>query len=417
MRKQLENGINLTVIENSQFKTNRIVINFVAPLAGEESAERMLLANLLEISSAKYPSQQRLAEKLSELYGASFGITVSKKGNYHLISLILNGVNDKFLEHKTDSLKEIFNFIKEIIFNPNVTDGHFDEETFKRQKENLMMSIRSISDDKQSYAGLELQKLYFQNDQAIPSYGTIEDIEKITATSLFEYYKQMLATNRVDIFVIGELDEIETESIVKILPFTPRDFEMVPIFYHQDVKEVVTKVETQAVAQGKLNMAYQLPVYYRESGYYAGLIFNGVFGGSPLAKLFVNVREKASLAYYASSSLDTFRGILTVQTGIESQNKDKVIEIVQQQLDDIIAGDISDELLNKTKMTMINQYQSSLDSQMALINQSMVDQLTQTEVGTTEWIDGINAVDKSAVQAIAREVKLQAIFFLNGEIK
>lgn len=83
VRKQLENGINLTVIENSQFKTNRIVINFVAPLAGEESAERMLLANLLEISSAKYPSQQRLAEKLSELYGASFGITVSKKGNYH----------------------------------------------------------------------------------------------------------------------------------------------------------------------------------------------------------------------------------------------------------------------------------------------------------------------------------------------
>ena len=34
----------------------------------------------------------------------------------------------------------------------------------------------------------------------------------------------------------------------------------------------------------------------------------------PHSKLFMNVREKEHLAYYASSSIDTFRGFMTVQT-------------------------------------------------------------------------------------------------------
>ncbi|MCQ5003442.1 insulinase family protein, partial [Escherichia coli] len=68
----------------------------------------------------------------------------------------------------------------------------------------------------------------------------------------------------------------------------------------------------------KLNLAYHFPVFYRDENYYAALVMNGILGGTPYSKLFANVREKASLAYYASSQLRLFSSHLAIQTGIDA---------------------------------------------------------------------------------------------------
>ena len=49
-----------------------------------------------------------------------------------------------------------------------------------------------------------------------------------------------------------------------------------------------------------------------EEEYPAMAMCNAVFGGTTLSTLFMNVREKLSLCYYASSTLEKMKGLILV---------------------------------------------------------------------------------------------------------
>ncbi len=131
--------------------------------------------------------------------------------------------------------------------------------------------------------------------------------------------------------------------------------------------------------------------------------------------LFKNVREKNSLAYYASSRFDGFTGTLLVQTGIDQSNEAAVKTIIAQQLDAIANGQFSDEVFNQVVASLINGRESRLDSQRALVNQVMLDQLLHSSVSAAEWVKRIKQVTKEDVAMIAKQVHLQATYFLKGE--
>lgn len=128
-KKTLADGVSLTVLPSTQFKTTRIVLNFIAPLQAETITQRSLLASLLETNSQDYPTQADLAAKLSAMYGANFGISVSKRGNTHVFSVVMTVVNDKFLPGETAVLTEGLAFLKQVLWRPNVSVGHFDTAT------------------------------------------------------------------------------------------------------------------------------------------------------------------------------------------------------------------------------------------------------------------------------------------------
>ena len=70
------------------------------------------------------------------------------------------------------------------------------------------------------------------------------------------------------------------------------------------------------VTQGKLGMGFACGSHDTA----ALLMGNTLFGGSSNFKLFLNVREKLSLCYYASSMYHRQKGIITVSSGIEFEN-------------------------------------------------------------------------------------------------
>ncbi|MGH2189163.1 EF-P 5-aminopentanol modification-associated protein YfmF, partial [Enterococcus faecium] len=121
-------------------------------------------------------------------------IGVSKKGNQHWFNISMNIVNDHYLQD-SQVLAEAVDFLKEIIFAPNIQAGQFEAETFQREKENLKAYLESIVEDKQTYASLALQSVYFNQseDQKIPSFGTVAALAEETAASLAAYYQKMLA--------------------------------------------------------------------------------------------------------------------------------------------------------------------------------------------------------------------------------
>ncbi|MER2111033.1 MAG: insulinase family protein, partial [Desemzia incerta] len=199
--------------------------------------------------------------------------------------------------------------------------------------------------------------LFFEDEsQQTPSIGTKEDLMEITAVDLYHYYQKALKEDQVDIYVLGDVGKEQMEERFKDFPFEARKLPKQKAFYAAEkVEKVVSKIEEQDITQAKFNLGYATNIYYHQKNYYAGQVFNGLFGGYPHSKLFMNVREKESLAYYASSSLDTFRGMMSVQTGIESKKVDQVKDIITMQLKEMQAGNFTDEALNQTKEMLKNQ--------------------------------------------------------------
>ena len=414
---QLAEGVNLHVLPTKQYKTIRIFIRFTARLQQEVITKRSLLSSMLETNSLNYPDQTKLSAKLAELYGASFGLSVRKKGNLHWLNAGISFVNCEYVDDP-NVFSQAVDFLKEVLFYPNIKNQQFDQLTFDLEKNNLRLYFESLKEDKQTFASYALQELYFENspEQKIPSLGVVEELDKITARSLAAYYQEMMANDQIDIFVVGDVDPDKAAEAVGQLPFEPRETAHPELFYTQPQVNIVKERQVrEPIVQAKLNLAYQTNVYYDEPERFALMVFNGLFGGFPHSKLFMNVREKESLAYYASSSVDTFRGFMSVQTGIDEKNRNQVLRLIHEQLESLRNGEITDLELAQTKAMLRNQYLLSLDSPQAAIEASFLDSwLPETKLSDEEWLKRMESVTIKEIQQVAEQIELQAIFFLAG---
>ncbi|NTL71651.1 insulinase family protein [Enterococcus faecium] len=414
---QLAEGVNLHVLPTKQYKTIRIFIRFTARLQQEVITKRSLLSSMLETNSLNYPDQTKLSAKLAELYGASFGLSVRKKGNLHWLNAGISFVNGEYV-NDPNLFSQAVDFLKEVLFYPNIKNQQFDQLTFDLEKNNLRLYLESLKEDKQTFASYALQELYFENspEQKIPSLGVVEELDKITARSLAAYYQEMMANDQIDIFVVGDVDPDKAAEAVGQLPFEPRETAHPELFYSQPQVNIVKERQVrEPIVQAKLNLAYQTNVYYDEPERFALMVFNGLFGGFPHSKLFMNVREKESLAYYASSSVDTFRGFMSVQTGIDEKNRNQVLRLIHEQLESLRNGEITDLELAQTKAMLRNQYLLSLDSPQAAIEASFLDSwLPETKLSDEEWLKRMESVTIKEIQQVAEQIELQAIFFLAG---
>ena len=222
MRIQLAQGVGLTVIPTTQFKTTRIAVHFLAPLQKADVAARTLLTSVLETASRKYPTQSELSAYLEGLFGASFGIGVGKEGRMHRVTASMNLLSDQLAQ--ADLLKQGLAFLKEVLLQPLMVNGRFDEAIFTREQHNLKQYLESLQEDRQTQASLGLQALYFQGDpsQAIPSFGTPDGLAKVTAKHLVAVYQQMLAQDRIEIVVLGNVDEAAVQQLAADFDFAPR---------------------------------------------------------------------------------------------------------------------------------------------------------------------------------------------------
>lgn len=410
----LARGVNLDVIPTKQFKANQILINFTTPQTPTNATARNLVANVLETSSKKYPTQTALARRLAQQYGTYISMGVGRVGLLHTVRLKAGFINDQ-LAH-TNLFDQVIALIREILFNPLASDGAFDQATFTRQAHNLGATINSYYDDKQFWAARRLLDLYYADDSVMqtPSFGKASEIAELTAQNLYPVYQSMIKDDRVDILVIGDLDEQDVISAMQQLPFSDRQIDLGPIIYGQHpYRQIQRQVEYQQLSQAKLNLGYQLPIHYGHALYYAGLVFNGLFGGSPYSKLFTNVREKASLAYYASSRLMPFNGLLTVQTGINSRDARRVETLINAQLKDIQEDNYSDQRLNEVKAGLINQYRSGNDLAGNLLERQLVRNLLGVQ--QADIPAAFNAVTRAEIQRVAQSLKQQAVYLLSGE--
>lgn len=414
MDKQIMAGVNLHVIPTNQFQTTKIMVTFKSRQTQTNAAARNLLTNLLSTSSAKYPTQTALARQLSNLYGATIGAYVSRLSYAHVMRFKISLINDRYTDQPL--LPQGFELLKELIFNPLMDEDGFDALTLKLQQENLINTLKSWDDDKQFYALRRVEELFFQTDPvlSIPSTGTVDQVAQLTNDDLVQPYQAMIAHDQIDIFVVGDVDATEAEQLVNQLPIQARQVAPFPILTKPGCQgELKKKVEHQPLEQAKLDRVYVCPVNYREPLYRAAMVMNGLLGGTPYSFLFTNVREKASMAYYASTSLRPFNGHLVMQTGIQPDNVATVRELLDQQVALLQAGDFSEERMQMVKDALINQYETSQDYQNSILERQLTASLT--EIPTADQFPSeIQAVTKDQVIEVAQGLTKCVEYVLTG---
>ncbi|WP_140000150.1 EF-P 5-aminopentanol modification-associated protein YfmF [Paenibacillus paridis] len=414
-RGQLQR-IRLHVLPTKRFKT--FAISLFAGLTLDEATVTpvALIPFVLRRGTANLPETIAFREKLDDLYGAGFGFDVYKRGDSQIVQFRMDVINDEFVSSNTSLLAESLHFLGDVVTDPLLNNNAFQQKYVDAEKTTLRKRLEAIVNDKIRYAAERcLEEMCADEPYRLHPLGKLSDIESITPTSLYEHYEQWLETAALDLYVVGDTSLEEVTQLVtqtfKLKDGKPSAYK-VPDVHHavQEVKQVTERME---ISQGKLNLGLRTNVGYDDDAYPAALMYNGILGGYPHSKLFLNVREKESLAYYAASRLDGHKGLCTIQSGIEFANYERAVTIIEEQLESMRQGQLSELEMNQTKAMISNHLRELQDSAYEMIAYDFNSVLTGKERSAQQLLEQVQAVTPEDIVKVAKGVQLDTIYFLH----
>ena len=415
--KEIKKGIKFHILNTDKFKTNLFAIFLTTKLNRENVTKNALVSMLLRRGSKTMQTQEEISKRMEELYGASFDCGLDKTGDNQVLKFYIEAINDKYLpEHNENILKIVIESLLEIAFNPYVEDDGFKKEYLEQEKNNIKQRIEGKIDNKARYS-LEraIEEMYRGEPYGLYKFGYEEDLENINEKDLYKYYKELINSCKIDIFLSGNLDEDveklieENESIKSLQERTPL-FEIPKIPEKKDIKENIV-TESMEVTQGKLVIGLNVNIDNDEEKYWT-LMYNSILGGSANSKLFQNVREKAHLAYVASSTYYRFKSIIFINSGIEISDYDKALKVIREQIEEMKQGNFTEEDIENSKKGIIAAIKTIDDEQDTGITYYFGQELAESNVSEEEYIKKIENIGKEDIVDIANKVQINTIYFL-----
>ncbi|VUX02224.1 Antilisterial bacteriocin subtilosin biosynthesis protein AlbE [Streptococcus constellatus] len=414
---ELVSGVDLHFITSKKFKTNRIKMRFSAPMSMDTIAGRVLAANMLETANEVYPTAQIFRERLANLYGANFSTRLSRRGLIHYVDLDISFVSDAFLSRKNTLTGEILDFLKDSLLKPLANGRAFNRTVFEVEKKNVLNDLKAEIEDHFYHAHQELNKLFYaKQEMQISRIATLDLVEKETPESSFAIFQEMLQNDKIDIFFMGDFNEIEVCEHLKTFGLQPRQLDL-HLHYHQEFSNVLKEGLKQNDAhQSIIELGYHFSIQYGDRNHIPLVVLNGLLGGFAHSKLFVTVREKESLAYTISSSIDIFSGMMRIYAGIDRKNRTKTVSLIYRQIADLKNGRFTDEDLNQTKKMLRNTMLLSLDRQNTLIERAYMASIFQKKFMSIDvWLSALERVSREDIIITARQLRLQAVYFMEGK--
>lgn len=405
----------LTAVQTDKFKTGCFSVNFVRPMRRSEAACNALIPSVLLRASGKYPSIRSISAALDELYGASVGTLVRKKGEVQLTGFFADYIEDALAGEPV--FRQMCQFVREILLHPLTEDGAFVKSIVEGEKLNLQNAMLARINDKRSYAVSQLLRTMCADElYGIPRVGDPEDLEQIDARSLYAHYREVLENSRVEIFYMGRRTPDEAaEELRAMLAELPRG-SAASAETHVLARAACVREQTQSldVTQGKLAMGFRTGCTAGDAAYPALLMMNAIFGGSVTSKLFTHVREELGLCYYAGSSIEKFKGVMIVSSGIECSQFETARDEILRQLEACRAGDISEYEFESARRYLLSDLKAGLDSPGRLDDFYMGQSVAGLD-GTMDALAAqLEAVTPEDVAEAARRVTLDTIYFLKG---
>jgi predicted Zn-dependent peptidase len=424
--------IHVHVYATPRFKTRHFNVKFVQPLARDTVTPTALLPYLWMEGTQSYPTARAIMERADDLFGATVRTSIGKRGDRHVVEAYAGVPDEQAFRGATGLFQQAQALAAEVCSQPVLEGNAFPQRHVQREITLHKRRIESLFDDKIAWSMDRCLEAVYQGERfGLPRLGYVEDLGQLSGEQLRSVHHHLLNTADIHAYVVGNVGDADraAQDVLTLLHAaleragggasgTDRtaaaEGPVNPLAHRSG--DVRTVVDEQPVNQGKLNLGFRTGISCRDDDYPAMLVCNGILGGFPHSKLFVNVREKASLAYYASSRLDGLTGVLAVQTGIEINNYEQALSIIQEQVRAIQNGEISATELAYTKHGLRNQYLQANDQPMSLIDLNFAGVLAGQAQELEELLKRIEAVTADDVVRVSSNIQLDTVYFLRNEV-
>ncbi|MDD6024017.1 MAG: pitrilysin family protein [Oscillospiraceae bacterium] len=416
-RIELLPGVFLTVLHTDKFKTNCLSLNLLRPLCREEASLNALLPDVLLRGCKMCPDMGAISRWLDERYGAGAQALARKMGEVQAIGFFLDYIDEDFVQSEEHLTEDICRILGSFLMEPVTENGVFRRDYVESERANLINAIMSQINDKRTYAMTRLRETMFEGENfGVSKYGKREDVESITPESLYAHYRRVLETSRIEIIFTGKTDvERLCGYLLAALKDLPRG-ELTPVSttagrIPDHVREAVDSMD---LTQAQLTMGFRTGITGKSEDYPAMLLMNGIFGGGINSKLFMNVREKLSLCYYASSGMDRFKGIMLVSSGVDMDKLETAREEILRQLEACRRGEITEEELESTRSYLQSALKTNEDSPYNMDEFWLGQQVGGFTYTPSELSEKLGLVTLEQIQRMACNVTLDTIYILKG---
>lgn len=411
--QEIADGVFFNSIADERYKTNRISVNFISRLDEKNATENAIIPFILEKCSQDYPDFTELNRKLDKLYGATVGGGVKKIGDLQIITLAISSIDDQFALDKEKMSEILSDILAGIVLRPYLPNGLFDSKIFDVEKQNLIDLIESEINEKRGYAVSRTEEIMGQGTPfGVNKLGSIKDAEKLTNETVLNAYRRIIKASRIEIMFIGCGNSEPSANVFK------KAFQSVERQLSDDITSQVAKFSGDLkektdrfdVAQSKLVLGFK--TQQNSDDVNPLRIMTALYGGTPVSKLFLNVREKMSLCYYCAARYDRIKGVVMVDSGVETDNIEKAKAEILNQLEEIKKGNISDYELASTKLSLKNSFKSIGDSTSGLEAWYLGQRIVNTQNDPEADALKLDLVTKEDVQRVAKMMSLDTIYLL-----
>ncbi len=416
-RREIAKGVNFTAVADSRFKTMNICATALVPLNKDTVSTYALLTQVLSRSCAQYPDFTALSRKLSALYGASLTAGVRKLGESLALTFSISGIDDSFALTKESISEELSQLLCSVIFEPFFTDGAFDTNEVEQERRQLIDTVDSEVNDKRAYVNTRLIEIMCADEPyGVRRCGTAQSIRAVTGEDLITAWKNMLHSATFEIFYVGQscADTARNVFTEKFSSLERDLFELSTVIVPR-AASVLEHTECMEVAQSKLMLGYRSEEAGEDKGVTAVRLMCAILGGSANSKLFKNVREKQSLCYYCVSRFHRAKGIMTIESGVESASIDKAKKGIQAELDAIRQGDVTEDEIRFAKLSVINDFISLYDT-IGGIREWYLSQLGYSSIQSLEeCIADFESITKEEIVEAANKMSLDTVYVLTSK--
>lgn len=410
-------GVRVCSVRTDRFKTSSISVAMALPMGGNMSA-KALLPYVLKRSSREYPDFARLNGKLDELYGALLSAGVSKCGEALILSMATTCIDDRFaLDNGESIIAESAALLAGMLFEPDFKNGIFNEEILTDEKRLMKQRIEEEVNDKMIFSRNRCIEIMCADEPfGLDKFGTLEELEAVTAESLTETWREVLSKATVMITVVSSAPAEAVEKLFAErfagVDRAPAEIKTVFIPKAGELKKVT---ESFKVNQGKLVLGFRAGMENKDDNYVAEVMMNDIFGGNVYSKLFTVVREKLSLCYYCWAHLFSQKGIILVSCGIDSDKEKEATEAILARLDEMRSGDFTEEDMKASVMGMRERWLGSVDSPGSICSWYNTMVLDEKVVEPEEMVAMLENVTKEDIMAAAARVTFDTAYMLRAE--
>lgn len=418
-RKEIAPNVFFNSVKVQRFKTMKLSCTAYIPLTKETAAMSAMLSQVLTKSCEEYPTLMQFSRKLGSLYGATVSGGANKSGDVRTLKLVVSAIDDRFALDGESVAEDVSKLLCEVLFKPKVKNGKFDSEDLEQERRQLIEYIDAQFNDKQVYAALRCTEIMCEGEPyGITRHGGVDTINKIDCENLYRGWQELLKTARFEIFFVGGKGEKEAENVFKEafskVERQPVKLENKVVY---DVKEVKNVTEEMELSQSKLIIGMRTGVDALDPRSDAMKLMSAVLGGTAHSKLFNNVREKLSLCYYCSSRYDSRKGILRIESGVESENIEKAEKAIFTEIEEMKKGNITDFEMESAKLSVCDAYKTLDDSVDGIESWYSVQVFEDRFKNLDEKLEGIMKVTKEQVIEAANLLKTDTIYVLKGNQK